>query len=259
MALQYFPLRLNCDEASYATPAVAMATLPGVGDALRTSLLSKRMSGGTPLVQSMRGMGTYLADWALAHPTHRTVLVIATDGIPDATCAGSTPPNSLPDAVAVAKDLAAGTLSANAPKIPVFVIGVGDELSSLNQIAAAGGSSTATLISTGADVDKQFITALDAIRQQSLSCDYAIPVSQSGVLDLNAVNVSFTEGASKETLLYVADPNDCAAAADRGWHFDDAAKPTKIVLCPNTCDRVSTSSSGEIAVIFGCARVDFIP
>lgn len=259
VALQYFPLRLTCDETSYATPAVAMATLPGVGAALRASLESKRMSGGTPLVQAMRGMGTYLVNWATANPTHRTVLVIATDGIPDATCAGSTPPNSVDEAVVVATALSGGTFSSNAPKIPVFVIGVGDDLTSLNAIASAGGSGSATLISTGDNVDKQFIAALDAIRTQSLSCDYAIPVPQSGTLDLQAVNVSLVEGSSRETLLYVADSSDCSAAADKGWHFDSATSPSKIVLCPETCDRVSSTVSGEVDVIFGCTRVDFIP
>jgi hypothetical protein len=120
-------------------------------------------------------MGEYMAKWAEAHDDHRVVLVVATDGIPDATCAGSSPPNSLDQAVVAAGKLAQGKLYDGAPKLPVFVIGVGSELDALNQIAAAGGSDNATLISTGADVDKQFIAALDAIRRQSLACDYPIP------------------------------------------------------------------------------------
>jgi len=254
MALQYFPLRLACDEASYAAPAVAMATLPGVGSDLRGSLLSKRMSGGTPLVQSLLGMGRYLSDWAVAHPEHRTVLVVATDGIPDGTCAGSVPENTLEQAVAAATKMAAGV-----PKVPVFVIGVGDELSSLDQIAVAGGSGKATLISTGADVDKQFIAALDAIRQKSLTCDYPIPPPQGGTLDLGAVNIGFSEAGGRETLLYVSKVDACAAAGDQGWYFNHPTSPTRIVLCPKTCDRISTSTTGEISVVFGCTRVDFIP
>jgi hypothetical protein len=258
MALQYFPLRLSCDEAGYAKPPIEMGVLPVVGDALRTSLAGQRMSGGTPLVQALDGMGSYMAHWAEAHPDHRTVLVVATDGIPDGTCSGSTPPNSLAEAVLAAGRLAGGEAYKNAPKVPVYVIGVGSELTSLNSIAESGGTGKATLISTAADVDKQFIAALDAIRNQTLTCDYTVPPPEKGSLDFNAVNVSFSDYAGKETLLSVSQAN-CDKAGDKGWYYDNPTKPTKVVLCPQTCERVNTSRDGQINFVYGCQRIEFIP
>lgn len=257
MALQYFPLRLACDEPSYAKPDVSMGTLPGVGDALRASLSLQRMSGGTPLVQALRGMGNYLTTWATANPTHRTALVVATDGIPDSTCAGSTPPNSLSEAVTVAGGLAQGTLFTGAPKVLVFVIGVGSDLTALNAIAKAGGSGSATLVSTGADVDQQFIAALDSIRKQTMTCDYPIPAPQGGgQLDLTTVNVAFSQAGTTDTLTYVPSAADCALAAGKGWTFDNPTTPTKVVLCSDTCDRVNTATDGGVDVVFGCTRVE---
>ncbi len=258
MALQYFPLRLSCDEEGYTKPALEMGVLPGVGDALRASLAGQRMSGGTPLVQALDGMGRYMAEWAQAHPDHRTVLVVATDGIPDGTCAGSTPPNSLEEAVLAAGRVAGGQAYAGAPKVPVYVIGVGSELTALDSIAVAGGTAKATLISTAADVDKQFIAALDAIRNQTLTCDYTVPPPEKGDLDFNAVNVTFTDYASKETLVSVKQA-DCDKAGSKGWYYDNPDKPTKVVLCPQTCERVNTSRDGQISFVYGCQRVVLIP
>jgi hypothetical protein len=256
MALQFFPLRLACDESAYDDPVVPMATLPGVSESLRSALSKQRMSGGTPLVQALRGMGKYVTSWAAEHPDHRTVLVVATDGIPDTTCSSNTPSNTLENAVTVAGMLSGGTFYTDAPKVPVFVIGVGDELEELNEIAAAGGSKTATLVSAGADVEAQFIKALDAIRAQTMTCDYKIPPNPTGTIDYNAVNVAFKQDDDSKTLLYVPTADDCKNASGNGWYFDDPKAPTKVTLCPDICETVSTATSGTVSVVFGCKRVD---
>jgi hypothetical protein len=256
MALQFFPLRLACEESAYAAPVVSMATLPAVGESLRTALSNQRMSGGTPLVQALRGMGKYVTTWATAHPDHRTVLVVATDGIPDTTCSSNAPPNTLENAVTIAGQLALGTFEGTSPKVPVFVIGVGDKLEALNEIALAGGSKAATLVSAGADVEAQFIAALDAIRAQTMTCDYAIPKNPTGNIDYNAVNVAFTQGNVATTLLYVPKAEDCKSAPGKGWYFDDPKNPTKVTLCPDICETVSTATKGAVSVVFGCKRED---
>ena len=232
-----------------------MGTLPGVGAAIRASLAEQQMNGGTPLVEALTGWGQYMTTWATANPTHRAVIVVATDGIPDSACSGSTPSNSIPNAETVATGLAQGTLFPGAPPVLVFVIGVGSDLSALNSVAAAGGSTQATLLSTGADLDTQFIAALNAIRTQTLTCDYPIPSVPNGSIDYDEVNVTFTQGASTETLVYVDNAGDCSLATGTGWYFDDPTAPTKVVLCPDTCNTVSTATQAAVNVVFGCARV----
>jgi hypothetical protein len=141
----------------------------------------------------------------------------------------------------------------------VFVIGVGDELAALDQIAQAGGTERALLVAVASDTNKRFLEALDGIRRRSLACEYTIPTPSSGTIDFKAVNVRFTEaGGQPETFIYVASAAACGAEARPSWYYDDAEAPKKVVLCPSTCSRVSSSTDGKIDTVFGCKRNDVI-
>lgn len=256
VALQFFPVRQQCAVEQYADPVVPMQVLPGVQPALSSAIQAQRMFGGTPLVQVMQGMVTYLRDWAKSHAQRKPVLVLATDGIPDDTCSASNidPANSLENALALAKQAYEGK-----PSIPVFVIGVGAELTALNAIAEAGGTQTAAVIATSGNVTAKFLEALQGIRRSALSCSYDIPAPKMGEIDYSAVNVTFSEGAQKpSTFFYVKDAADCALSPERAWYYDDADAPKQVVLCPLTCERVSAAPEGKMDVAFGCKRNDVV-
>jgi hypothetical protein len=59
-----------------------------------------------------------------------------------------------------------------------------------------------------------------------------------------------------ETFFYVGTADDCKLSAGDAWYYDDANAPSKVVLCPQTCDRVSAAADGKMAVAFGCKRND---
>jgi hypothetical protein len=256
VALEFFPELAQCSVGEYAVPAVPMTELPGAEAPLRSAVAGQRMAGGTPLVQVLSGMGGYVKTHASQHVDRRAVLVLATDGIPDDTCSGQsfTPPNSLANAATMARQLAEGT-----PGIPVFVIGVGSELAALDQIAQAGGTERAILVEVGSDTNRKFLDALDGIRKRSLACEYTISAPSAGEINFAAVNVRFTEaGREPETFVYVPNAAACGDEARGSWHYDNAAAPTKIVLCPNTCSRVSSATEGRIDTVFGCKRNDIV-
>ena len=256
VAVEFFPELAQCSVGEYAVPAVPMTELPAAEAPLRTAVTAQRMAGGTPLVQVLGGLGSYVKTHASQHVDRRAVLVLATDGIPDDTCAADsfTPPNSLPNAAAMARLLAEGT-----PSIPVFVIGVGSELAALDQIAQAGGTQRAILVEVGSDTNRKFLDALDGIRRRSLACEYAIPTPSAGEINFATVNVRFTEaGREPETFFYVASAAACGEETRGSWHYDDAARPTKIVLCPKTCSRVSSATDGRIDTVFGCKRNEIV-
>ncbi len=256
VAMQFFPVRQQCNVDLYGEPIVPMQVLPGVQPALSSAVDGQRMFGGTPLVQVMQGMVGYMRTWATKHTDRKPVLVLATDGIPDDTCSASNidPANSLDNALALAKDAYEGK-----PSIPVFVIGVGEELTALNSIAEAGGTQSAAVISTSGNVTEKFLEALDGIRRSALSCNYDIPPPKSGEIDYGAVNVTFSEGGSKaDTFFYVSSAKDCALSPERAWYYDDPKTPTQVVLCPQTCDRVSAAHDGKMDVAFGCKRNDVV-
>jgi Mg-chelatase subunit ChlD len=251
LALQFFPLRAQCDVPSYASPALPMANVVDARDEVAAILNARRMSGGTPIVQALQGMGDYASTWAKAHGDRKTVVVLATDGVPDETCAGmaSMPPNDLPNAAATAKALFDAS-----PSIPVFVIGVGAELDALDAIAHAGGTDRAVLISDGASAQQEFLEALRGIRKKSLACDYVVPDSKKDAIDFRTVNVEFTEGRRATTFYYVGDADGCSLKPDEGWYYDDPRTPSQVVLCPATCDRVAQVEAARIDISYGCTQ-----
>ena len=251
LSLQFFPLRDQCDVDKYAAPALSMAQVADSEADIEATLDARRMSGGTPIVQALQGVGSYATDWAKAHDDHRTVIVIATDGVPDDTCAVSSlnPPNSLDNAAKIAQSLATGT-----PPLPVFVIGVGEELDALNTIADAGGTGSAVLIADGASAQEQLVDALRNIQKKSLGCEYVVPTDTAMRIDYNTVNVDFTEGGTTTSFYYAADPKDCSLKPDTTWYYDDPKTPTKIVLCPDTCTDVAKAKTARIDIAYGCKQ-----
>ena len=85
------------------------------------------------------------------------------------------------------------------PSIATYVIGVGPALDNLNTIAAAGGTGAASMVSVDnpTKTAETFQEALDKIRGQVLSCDFAMPKPPEGkALDIEAVNVAITGSQS---------------------------------------------------------------
>jgi hypothetical protein len=88
-----------------------------------------------------------------------------------------------------------------------------------------------------------------------LKCELALPTPSSGTLDPGKVNVRVVTPSGATTLSKVA----CASACDAGggWYYDDDATPTKVFLCPASCDsaQAATTEGVEIQVLFGCTTI----
>jgi len=231
---------------------VPIAPLPASGPQISAALDAQQMSGGTPMVPMLKGTITYCRQWAAQNTGRKVVVVVATDGIPDDTCLAGALPNTIANVVAVAADGIA-----TKPAVPTFVIGVGKELTALDQIAQAGGTVSAFLIDPTKDLQQAFLTALDDIRRD-IACEYPIPPPPSSeiAIDYAKVQVRYTSAGQAETLTPVKDAADCATAPDKGWYYDSSTgKPTKIILCPLTCKRAQGSNTGLVDVIFGCKPI----
>ncbi len=251
MGLQYFPLRAQCKVDDYANPAVPIGPLLTTAGAIASSLDDQRMAGGTPMVPMLQGVVDYTRSYAEKNSERRTVVVLATDGIPDTSCISGGTPNSLANVVAVAQAAATGK-----PAVPVFVIGVGSELTSLDQIAKAGGTTSAFLVDTSKDIQSAFLDALNDIRRE-LACEYKVPPPPSSEIgiDYAAVKVRYTGGSGSELFINVGKLENCEQAGDKGWYYDDPKKPTKILLCEKTCKKASSTDDSKIDVIFGCKPI----
>ncbi|MBW2732727.1 MAG: VWA domain-containing protein [Deltaproteobacteria bacterium] len=256
VGVQYFPLRAQCKVADYAAPAVPVANITDVSSTLVASLDEQRMAGGTPMVPMLTGLLEYARKWAEEHPERNISIIIATDGIPDDTCIAPSDdamPNTLANIVKVAAEAAM-----TRPRIPIFVIGVGGELTALNEISQAGGTGDAFLVDTAENIQKAFLEALNDIRR-TMACAYDIPdpPSEELILDFAAAQVRFTiNDEDPEYFENVLGEAGCAGAPDTGWYYDDVDEPRKIILCKDACKK-SHSDGGKIEVIFGCQARPF--
>ncbi len=262
VALQYFPLGAQkredpiiCQADNYKTPSVAFAQLPQAAGAIRTSIEAHKFGAaeadtpahwGTPTGPAVQGVLTYLRTWQAEHADHRTVLLLATDGQPSRLCAKNT-----------IKDIAALIAEAAAAPAPIstYVIGIG-KIESLNELAEAGDTGKAAFVVSGSGgeaIRKEFLAALQAIRNAAVPCAVRIPEAM-GTVDLGKVNVEITgAGGNKQVVPRVEGAAACKAGMP-AWHFDAADKPNSLVMCPSACEQVSAPGA-RIDVVIGCKTV----
>jgi len=246
VGIQYFALNgLSCTDTDYATPEVEIAPLPGVASKITASLAAHAPSTVTPTLAAEEGAIEHAQAWAKMHPDDAVIVLLATDGDPD-SC------NLLPDPVTpVANAAMAGFMGT--PKIATFVIGVGSDLANLNQIAAAGGTTSAFIVDTSMNVQTQFLAALNSVRGTALGCQYKIPAPTSGsTIDFSKVNVQFTNNGKQTIFPQVSDKSKCPSSGN-AWYYDNNTTPTQIILCTTSCGAVSVG--GEIDVLTGCQTI----
>jgi Mg-chelatase subunit ChlD len=251
VALNYFPLQdpsgTTCSENYYYNPAVPMGLISGPGDqqvnALSASMAAAKPEGGTPTQVALAAALKYAADWKLAFPNDKPIVVLATDGEPGDGC-GATLENST---------AAAANGNSGSPSVPTYVIGVGPQLANLDQIASAGGTTKSFPVNDGNT--SAFIEALKQIKQQAVACEFALPAPTSGSLNLNKINFQFSSGGGEPQFLgNVADAAGCDPAKG-GWFYDDPLKPSKILLCESSCTSFQTDPTTKINILLGCDTV----
>jgi hypothetical protein len=251
----------DCRAVRYATPEVPIGELPGAEATLVRAIQAAKPDryGLTPSGPALAGAISLSSNWAVAHPERQVVAVLASDGMPtlegqNQICAAVTTTAQ----VQAVSDLA-GRGKQGAPPISTFVIGVvgPDDTGArdtLNSIANAGGSKQAFIVDTGGDVRAQFREALAKIRAAGLSCELSVPqATGTTMVDYDLVNVDFTDKTGKvDRLLQVASAAACTAVMNRGWYYDDAAKPTRILTCPTTCADFQATDMGSVKISLGC-------
>lgn len=256
-SLVFFPAEDDrCDAETYASPNVELTTLPAAafGEAIdeETPESEDDWRGGTPTLAVVRATIDYVQSLREAGSTARHAIVLVTDGTPQDCSEEEDRVEAVAEVVASVSD-----------EIPVYVIGVAnpvteeepeppDNVTSLHQIAASGGTQTAILVDTGDPTQtvSTFNEAIAKIRSQGLSCELAIPPAPSGkTFDKEAVNVSVTANATKTELGYSPDCSEPGA-----WRFDVEEAPEKIVLCEETCDLTKSAADASLQVEFGCER-----
>jgi len=234
----------SCEAQEYATPSVSLSLSPDPA-VIVADIQRQALEGGTPTRPALEGALQYVEGWAEQHPGRSVAVVLATDGDPQG-CDSNAPSD--------AADTAAAAW--NGPhRIRTFVIGVGNELRSLDLVAAAGGTGQAFLTSDGADLSGQFADALTQIRVEAGGCTYTLPPAPEGrAIDPTLVNVSVggTSGAPSGIVPMASQGVAESCSATGGWYYDNPNAPAAIKLCPATC---AALGQGQVDVQLGCQTV----
>ena len=252
VAINFFPRDPDstpaCDANAYKEPKVGFAALPGNAAPILAAMDAESPNGtSTPIYPALGGAIAKGIEVRSNQPGDSAAVLLVTDGEPQGPaplCGGVDPQD--PQVIA---ELAAVGQQNN---IITFVVGLpGASQSTVNQIAAAGGSTSAIVVGT-TNTQADFQAALAAVRGKALPCEYELPTKVAGgeVLPTN-VNVLFTpSGGDGQTI-----PRDDQCVDGLGWHYDDPANPKRIILCAGTCDQFKQDFNGQVDILLGCKTI----
>lgn len=241
LALKFFPRAPDsdpvCDALPYKAPDVPFAELPANESAITAALTAAAPDGfSTPIYPALSGGLLRGLELVNNNPGETSAVLLVTDGEPEGACEK--------DPAKIVEMAKAGA----AKHVLTYVIGLpGVNQALANQIAAAGGTDKAIVIGKE-NVEADFAGALAKVRGAALPCNYALPDKVGSEFDVHHVNVLFTDSGGTTSM--ISQDETCAG---EGWHYDDAANPKEIVLCPASCALAKDAGTGKIQVLLGCA------
>jgi hypothetical protein len=253
MGVQFFPPLAGtdaCNASSYEALAVPIAPLPENVIPIQQKLLATDANGGaTPMRSGLEGSIGAMRDFLTENPLNEGVVILVTDGDPN-SCGG------------VSAVVGAAQGGAKPPPgiraVRTFAVGMdGATFGNLDQIAAAGGGfPTAFDVGAGPSAQTALVDALESVRTGALGCEYVLPLPppEKGALDLDSVTVELTPGMNdpKQSIRRV-DGKEACGATTGGYYYDDPASPTRVVLCPASCDAVrGGGAAAKVDLAFGC-------
>lgn len=102
-----------------------------------------------------------------------------------------------------------------------------------------------------ADVIDELATAV--IVGAELACEWALPPPPPGeTFDKDQVNVTYTPGTGAP-IDYGKLPPGVPCDDREGWYYDSEDAPSKITVCPRTCDGIRAAPDGRMDIALGCA------
>lgn len=267
VALQFFPngtcsetppIGHNCCEGGAccgggpdSVAAVPLGALAQNRDSLVSALNAQSPAGvTTPIEAALRGM----AAWTTAHKTALRSMagLLITDGEPTG-CSNNT-------------ELLAAVVGQHLADtgIPTFVLGMdGAKFAPLEAIAQAGGVASHTdycpsgirpchVYNVGNGDPAAFALALEQIKGAVVQCRFAMPSTDSGVVDPRRMEVVYRQESGEQVLTRADSPEACSAG---GYYFDDNDSPSEVALCPETCAELRAARASEVILSVDCLGI----
>ncbi len=121
-------------------------------------------------------------------------------------------------------------------------------------VALTGGTSGDMCLQ---DFDPVFdVFAQAVVESAHMNCEWEIPEPPDGeTLDPDLVNVEYISSDNRSTFIgRVFSADDCEEV-DHGWYYDDPENPTKVLVCPQTCEWIQGDVGAEMKIHFGCEQI----
>ena len=234
---------IDCNVENYATPAVGIGRAAEVGEDIVAAIREITPVGLTPTVPALQGAIQCAYDRNQSGDHKRpTVVLLVTDGMP----------TQCPDTV-VSSDVEAAAADglAKDPPVRTYVIGI-EAGFNLDGIARAGGTQSAYLVEEG-DTAERFRDVMLNITDAKLSCEFDIPADPGEpfvAVDPELVMMIYDPAnGDPEEIPKLDDPSQCDRSLDGGWYYDNSSNPTKIRVCPCSCNRLG---AGQLTLMVGC-------
>ena len=255
IALRFFPLDdtdepqdEQCSGDAYAQPLVTWGELPSYAGTLTTAISQVTPEGAfTPTEEALRGVLRGAEARKAVEPDHVVAAVLVSDGRP---CCVS---NKCPANTAAELGAIAATYASADPPIETYAIYLAFEPFEVMETIAQEGGTNAAFDATGGQ--QAFVDALNEIRKNALGCEYKMPTSNSGVVEPDLVEVQYTPGGSSTAQTIERRMTEGECSGQGGWYYDDNVNPTKLVLCPTTCDEIQDDSEAKLDILVGCIPV----
>ena len=92
--------------------------------------------------------------------------------------------------------------------------------------------------------------ATSVVNSAPLACEIPMPTTDAGIVNPAQVKLEIILPPNPPQILNnVGSAGGCGGG---GWYYDNPAAPTKLILCPETCNVANTVSNPEVNVLLGC-------
>jgi hypothetical protein len=177
-------------------------------------------------------------------PLYQLLAVLVVGGPSDA-CDST----SVSELVALVRDAARGE-----PMVRTAVVVIGEPMPELDAVAKAGLTGSAFTLRATEHTTENMDDMLESMTAWA-GCTFRVPTSADPAAPLNPglLSVAFTPFLTQvtEDIVKLRTSADCPVNAGEGWYFDNPVYPTRILLCPDTCERTPLGD----AVIWACPPV----
>lgn len=233
----------ECSARLYAYPLVPPRATPEVALDLKDAFRVHVDPGRTPLRLAVEGAIHYAKN-RQERSFRQRALVLVTDGEGNA-CQSST-----------AEVVQLVTDAREEASILTFAVGMDGAVEEyLTQIAKAGGTESALMISEGENATPELSAALQTVRAEATACAFQLPEPQTGRLEPSSVSVRHRLPDGTGATWPLLDRKERCEGGTLGFYFDSALEPRQVILCPDACAIARAEPATQPALHAGCVWV----